>query len=167
MSEQRYAELEAGHEQRRAATARRGPVSLVVVMLGVALVVGVVAAVDLRRLQSPQGTALAWSGAALFGDCRQYLALSVADPGAPVRDRRTEDVLCADLRRLTAQARQDPEVGADALSVREGADAAVVRLAVTRVGGRESEVDVPLVPDGDGGWLVVRTAEVCRAVGCA
>jgi len=52
-------------------------------LLALTLAVGTIAAIDLRRLQTPRGTALAWTGAAVFGDCTAYLALSVPDPAAP------------------------------------------------------------------------------------
>jgi len=63
---------------------RRGPEVLVGVL---ALGVGVVAAVDLRRLMTPTGTALAWTGAAVFGDGTAYERLSVAEPCATPDDR--------------------------------------------------------------------------------
>ena len=61
------------------------------------LAVGVTAAVDLRRLHTPRGAALAWTEAATFGDCRAFLALS--DPDDPTAERRTDDEICRSLRR--------------------------------------------------------------------
>jgi hypothetical protein len=67
--------------------------------------VGVTAAIDLRRLDTPLGTALGWAGAAVYGDCDAYAALSLAGPGRPAEARSDADV-CRDLRAGTVQARE-------------------------------------------------------------
>ena len=79
--ERRYAQaerkLDAYYDKRR----RRGPPILLGTLLALTLAVGVTTAIDLRRLQTPGGAALAWTGATLFGDCTRYLNLSVPDVG--------------------------------------------------------------------------------------
>jgi hypothetical protein len=162
-----YAQAEEKLEVVKAKRVQRGPISLIVVCLGVSLLVGIVAAVDLRRLQSPRGTALAWTGAAVFGDCTAYLRLSVADPVATVQDRRSEVELCRDLRAQTEQAREDsPSIGilaGDDVSVQ--GDRAEIEIEVSRP-ARTRSVVLQLRRAGDG-WVVVRTAATCLAVGCA
>jgi len=54
-------------------------------MIAPVLAVGVVAAVDLRRLQTPHGTALAWTGAAIFGDCTLSGAVAATVAGTAQR----------------------------------------------------------------------------------
>jgi hypothetical protein len=119
--ERRYAVAEAKGAGRTAATTRRGPVSLIAVLLGVALAVGVVAAVDLRRLQTPTGAALGWTGAAVFGDCTAYRELSVPDPdeAGPERD---PDATCRALREAPREPRRARgEVDIDVVAVRRTA----------------------------------------------
>jgi hypothetical protein len=157
--ERRYAEAEQRTAGRSRATARRGPVSLIAVCLGVALAVGVVAAVDLRRLQTPTGTALAWTGAAVFGDCTMYRELSVPT----VEDADTQ---CRELRRTTAPARERAaEVEIEVVGVERDGDDAVATVRLERPLQRTVELSLPLRRSGDG-WAVVRTDEVCAAVGC-
>ena len=162
-----YAKAEEKLEEVNAKRVERGPISLIAVLLGVSLVVGVVAAVDLRRLQSPRGTALAWTGAAVFGDCTAYLELSVPDPDAVVPDRRSDGELCRDLRSRTEGARGDaPRIEIVAGEVTElGDERAQVQVEVTRP-SRTRSVVLDLQRNGDG-WVVVRTAPTCLAVGCA
>ena len=140
---------------------RRGPVSLVAVCLGVALVVGVVAAVDLRRLQTPRGTALAWTGAAVFGDCTAYRELSLTPDDAAPDDER-----CLELRRQTEDARSRAgEVSIELLSVQEGSDRAEAVVRVRRPREPEREVTLDLRPRGDG-WAVVLSQETCAVLAC-
>jgi hypothetical protein len=161
--ESRYAAAEQGLEAQRRRSIARGPVGLIAVLVVLALAVGVVAAVDLRRLQTPRGTALAWTGAAVFGDCTAYDRLSVAEPGRP--ERRSDAEVCAALRRATQTTReQAARTGIDVLAVRPAGREAVVRVEVRSPDGT-AQVDLPLVRRGRG-WAVVRTDEVCDAVGC-
>jgi hypothetical protein len=162
-----YAQAEEKLEGVKAQRVRRGPVSLIAVCLGLSLVVGLVAAVDLRRLQSPQGTALAWTGAAVFGDCTGYLELSVPDPAAVVPDRRSDDELCRDLRARTEDARGDaPRIDIlAAKGVEVDEERATVEVQVLRP-ARTRTVVLDLRRQDDG-WVVVRTAPTCLAVGCA
>ena len=154
--------LDAYYAKRR----RRGPEVLLGTLIALTLAVGLVVAVDLRRLQTPRGTALAWTGAAVFGDCNNYLRLSVVDPEARLADRRPEAAVCRDLRSQTETARENAaRTGIDVLAVEQDGREAVVTVEVRRPDETES-VDVPLVRQGDG-WDVVRTAEVCLVVGCA
>ena len=126
------------------------------------LAVGAVAAIDLRRLQTPRGTALAWTGAAVFGDCTAYDRLSIA----PAPERRSDAAVCRDLRAATEDARADAStIGIDVLSVEQRGREATVEVQVRR-GADEASVELPLRRKGDG-WGVVLTDEVCRVVGCA
>ena len=114
---------------------------------------------------TPRGTALAWTGAAVFGDCTAYERLSVPAAGA-AGDARSADARCADLVRRTAAARADSSAyGIDLLAVVPDARRARARLRLTSPGGRQ-DVQLDLVRAGDG-WAVVRSAATCRAVGCA
>jgi hypothetical protein len=161
-----YAQAEEKLERVKAQRVQRGPISLIAVLLGLSLVVGFVAAVDLRRLQSPRGTALAWTGAAVFGDCTAYLDLSVPDPDAVVRDRRSDVELCRDLRARTEDARGDaPRIDITAAEAVVDGDRASVEVEVVRP-SRTRSVVLDLRRQGDG-WVVVRTAPTCLAVGCA
>ena len=128
-------------------------------LIVLSLAVGVVAAVDLRRLQTPRGTALAWTGAAVFGDCTAYERLSVAD------DDRSDEQVCRALREGTEQAReQSGEIGIDVLDVERRGREATVEVEIRR-GDDTDRVELPLRRKGDG-WAVVLTDEVCEAVGC-
>lgn len=155
--ERRYAELERSLEPQRARSIARGPIGLIGVCVALSLAVGTVAAVDLRRLQTPRGTALAWTGAAVFGDCTAYERLSFGD-----FDQRT----CRDLLNSTEQARQDSsQYGVDVLSVEQRGREATVEVQVRTPDGTE-RIELPLRRKGDG-WGVELTDEVCNAVGCA
>lgn len=158
--ERRYARAEEQLVDDRARTVRRGPVSLIAVCLGIALVVGVVAAVDLRRLQSPGGTAEAWTGAALFGNCTAYRQLSLR-----LEVDRPGDELCLELRRLTEQNRERAgDVGVELLEVEQRGDTATVLVRVTRPAGTR---DVPLeLRMRDDGWAVVLTEQTCVELPC-
>ena len=163
--ERLYAEAERSLEVVKANRVRRGPESLIAVLLLVSLSVGAVAVIDLRRLQTPRGAALAWTGAAVFGDCTAYARLSVP-PRLAVRDPRSPAERCVALRRATQDAReQSGRVGIDLLQVGEsGPDArAVVRLRRPR-GVVSVQLELIRV---DAGWAVVRTDATCRVVGCA
>lgn len=142
---------------------RRGPETLVAVLVALCLAVGVVAAVDLRRLMTPRGTALAWTGAAVFGDCTAYQALSIPDTG--VREERTIGELCSDLIRRTEQARREPTtIRIELLTVVIDDRRATARMSITRPGATAT-AELELVRRGDG-WAVLRTADTCAAVGC-
>ena len=144
---------------RRARTRRQG-IILLAITNALVLAVGTTAMVDLRRLETPGGTALRWVQAALFGDCGDYLKYSVAGPDRP--EPRHEDQVCADLRAATTQARDRPlEVGLRLVAV-QGTRA---ELVITRL-QRDATVfaDVTRV---DGDWKVVRNAFTCGSVGCA
>lgn len=160
-----YVEAERKIEPQKARSIARGPIGLVGVLVVLVLAVGVVAAVDLERLQTPRGTALAWTGAAVFGDCRAYSQLSVPDG----EETRSEDEVCGELRVLTEPAReQAAQIGIDLLSVKQRGRAAIAEVELRRPQGervRTERVELPLRREGDG-WVVVRTDEVCDVVGC-
>jgi hypothetical protein len=160
--EQRYRELESSLAPARERSVARGPIGLIAVLLVLCLGVGVVAAIDLRRLHTPRGTAMAWTSAAVFGDCTAYERLSLPAED----DSRDGDQRCRELRRATEQAREQPdEVGLEVVSVQERGREATVEVRLRR-GDRERSVTLPLRRKGDG-WAVLLTDEVCRAVGCA
>jgi hypothetical protein len=156
--DRRFAEMERSLEPQRQRSIARGPIGLIAVLLLLSLAVGVVAAIDIRRLQTPRGTALAWTGAAVFGDCTAYdrLSIGAADGSASKR--------CAVLRQRTQQARDTAaQIGIDVLSVQQRGRAASVEVEVRRPSGRRSAV-LPLRRKGDG-WAVVLDDRVCRLVG--
>jgi hypothetical protein len=162
--EQRYAELEAAGEAKRRAKARRQPLVLMALVNALVLGTGVTAMVDLRRLQTPQGTALRWVQAAVFGDCEDYLTFSTPDGTAP--DARSRNQLCADLRAATAKARNDRlRIGLRLGPVVERGSAAQVQLVLTR---HEVDTDLHVQLRKDRGrWLVLRDPVTCGSVGCA
>ena len=158
--EARYAELEAADEAKRRARLRRQPLILIGLVGALTLGVGVVASVDLRRLQTPQGVALRWTQAATFGDCGDYLHYSTGPLGAPERD------LCRSLRASTAEARRDNvQIGLAVKSVTVRGSHAQVVLTVTR------QDDVRLVQldlrRDRGRWRVVRDEAACAVFECA
>ena len=122
--------------------------------------------VDLRRLMTPRGTALAWTGAAVFGDCTAYEALSTAAPSGPT-DLRKERQRCLDLRRHTAPSReQAARIGIDLETAEQQSKRqATAQMRITRPEGVRV-VLLRLQRKGDG-WAVLRTEETCSAVGCA
>ena len=132
-------------------------------MLGV----GLVASADLRRLQTPRGTALAWTEAAVFGDCRGYAKVSVRDPGeAPDTDARTDEQRCRDLRKGSEDARlHSGMIGLDAIRVVQRGSSATVQIRLTRDGTARTAL-LSLVRKGSG-WAVVRNTVACSQVGCA
>ena len=157
----RYAALERSLEPQRARSIARGPIGLIGVLIVLALAVGVVAAVDLRRLQTPRGTALAWTGATVFGDCVAHERLSISEQP----DVRSDEEICRDLREDTEQARENSaQIAIDVLSVEQRGREATVEVRIRRPEG-ETTIALPLRRKGDG-WGVVLTGEVCRAVGC-
>jgi hypothetical protein len=158
--EQAYARLEHKNVARTAATVRRGPVSLVAVCLLVALSVGVVAAVDLRRLQTPRGTAMAWTGAAVFGDCTAYRELSRGPRDGDADER------CLSLREQTEDARaRAGDVEIELVRVEQDGDRAdaVVRVRLPERTSRE--VPLELRRDGDR-WRVELTRPACAVLAC-
>ena len=164
MTNERYAALEAEAAEKRRAKARRQPLLLIGLTNALVLAVGATAAIDLRRLQTPEGTALAWTQAATFGVCDDYLGLSVADPSLP--DRRSRDDLCDDLRTGTAEDRElSSEIGLRLGTVTETGNRAEVSLVLTR-----DDVDKALLVRlvrGEDGWRVIRDSVTCGSVGCA
>lgn len=161
--EERYRLAEDEAKDKRRRKARRQPLLLIGLLDVLILAIAITVVIDLRRLATPQGTALAWTQAAVFGQCAEYSMLSVADPGRP--EGRTDAQLCVDLQRATSKARG--EVGQIAL-----------RVAGSRVTGRTASAAVGLQrPEGnatvvldlrrvDGSWRVVRDPVSCAVVRC-
>jgi hypothetical protein len=147
---------------------RRQPLILLGVLNALVLAVGTTAALDLRRLQTPRGTALAWVEAAVFGDCSVYRELSVPDRGTV--ERRTGTEVCKDLKAATGTARA--HAGRIALlpgTALERGGTATSAVGVRRPEGDRTvtvQVEVQL-RKVDGRWRVVRDAATCQALGCA
>ena len=159
--EQRYRELEGRKEVPLATRVRRGQVGLLLALLLSVLLAGVTAAVDLRRLQTPLGTAQAWSEATVFGDCDRHLALSVpGDAGQPPRAE-----VCRSLAERSASAR-DPSTRTRVSTrlVSDQGRRAVVRAELSAPALATTTTDLRLRRRGDG-WVVVRDAAACR-LGC-
>lgn len=162
--EQRYGEQEAAADARRRARSGRQVLILLALVDALVLGTGLTAMVDLRRLQTPGGTALRWTQAAVFGDCDDYLSYSVGDRSGG--DSRTSGELCRDLRASTAQARADSiRIGLALGPVVQQARAAQVEVVLTR-DRKPVHVPMRLVQVG-GRWKVVRDGPTCAAVGCA
>ena len=144
--------------------ARRQRLLLLVVLNSLVLATGLVASVDLRRLQTPGGTALRWVEAAVFGSCDDYLGFSV--PAADTRDPRSPAEVCHDLREATAKARTEQlTIGLRLDRVETRASEAVARLTITRA-EEQQPVEVSLVRRA-GKWRVLRDETTCASVGCA
>lgn len=161
--EERWAAAEMALRAQSARRARRTPAMAIGITAVLVLAVGLTAVVDLRRLHTPGGTALAWTQAAVFGDCRAFLSLSL--PADRSGERRTEDEICRDLRAATAPARVDStRLTVRVLSVQQEGGQAVARVEV-----RGPEVTrttaLRLVRRGEG-WLVVRRVGACGTAGC-
>ena len=154
---------ELAYERYKARSIARQPAVLLAVLLVLLLAVALTAAVDLRRLATPQGTTRAWVEAVVLGDCTAYARLSVPD-GPP--ERRSPQDVCTALRQQTVTARTElarisVEVGAPVLSPRGGE---LVPVVVLRP---EGLVIVPVfVVRRDGAWRVLRSAATCRTLNC-
>lgn len=164
--EERYRRLEAEAEEVRRRKQRRQPLILIALVNTLILLTGVTVTLDLRRLQTPGGTSLAWVQAAVFGDCEKYRTYSVADPVSAAPDSRTPDERCRDLRAATATARADSiRVKLTLGDVRRDGDTAQVTVALTQ-NGKDQQLSLHLVRSG-GRWRVVRDAAVCAQLVCA
>lgn len=161
MTQEAYARLERRAEVPLSTRVWRGQVGLVIVLILVALLVGVTAAVDLRRLQTPVGTAQRWSEATVFGDCTAYARLSVPEGG--VRETRSAAEVCRDLRARVARTDVTRVQVRTRLVATQGRTA-VVLVELARDAERE-QTRLSLRRRGDG-WAVVRDAQACR-LGCA
>lgn len=160
-----YAAAETTLDSYYAKRRRRGPPILLATVLVLTLAVAIVVAIDLRRLQTPSGAALGWSGAALFGGCENYDRLSLPGPGDPP-DRRSDRDRCLALTAATDRNRQQAgEISLSAGRVVQRGQAATVELTLTRPGRGKVLVSLLLRRSGDG-WAVLRTAAACAAVGC-
>ncbi|MBK5306096.1 MAG: hypothetical protein JJD92_05350 [Frankiaceae bacterium] len=160
--EQRWKIAERSLDVQAAKRIRRTPGVTIGILAGLVLAVGVTAAVDLRRLQTPRGAALAWSEAATFGDCRTFLSLS--RPNDPLAERRTDDEICRALRSATEQARADStRISVEVTSVDQRGGTATVSVAVRGPAGVRA-TDLELVRRGDD-WLVLRQPG-CEGPGC-
>jgi hypothetical protein len=161
--EQRWATAERTLDVQAARRIRRTPGVVIGITALLVLAVGVTAAVDLRRLQTPRGAALAWVEAATFGDCRAFLSLS--RPNDPAAEGRTDDEMCASLRAATASARADASrIALRPLLVTVHGRTADVVVEV-RTPAADRHVTVHLVHQGHD-WIVLREAGACGDVTC-
>jgi hypothetical protein len=152
--------VEAEEQARLRARSRRQAILLIVLMDLLILFVASTAVVDLRRLQTREGVALRWFQAAVFGDCKDYLAYSVAD--ADDTDSRTEAQLCTDLRRHSPSSQGDSLKSDFRLGQTQGDR---VHILLTRAG--ETKDVVMHVVWREGHWRIARDAITCGSVGCA
>lgn len=161
--EQRWASAERVLDVQAARRIRRTPGVVIGILALLVLAVGLTAAVDLRRLQTPRGTALAWTEAAVFGDCHAFLSLSRADD--PATDRRTDDDICRALRKATAAARNDASrISLHATDVTRTGRSATAAVEVRGPEGTRTAT-LHLVRSGRG-WVVLRSAAACGEVTC-
>lgn len=161
--EARYAELEAAAEATRRARLRRQPLILIALTAALVIGTGLVASVDLRRLQTPQGVALRWTQAALFGNCDDYLRYSTGPLDRPRAD------VCRSLQSATEDARRhNAEIGLRVANVTTQGATSLVVLRISRMDGasRASTARLDLRRVG-GRWRVVRDATSCAVVACA
>jgi hypothetical protein len=164
--EQRYRRLEAEAEAVRARKQRRQPLILIALVNALIIATALTVMVDLRRLHTPGGTALAWVQAAVFGDCEKYRRYSVSDPLSALPDSRTTNERCRDLRAATATARADSiRVKLTLGRIQRRGDRAQVAVELTQ-SGTATPLSLNLVRS-DGRWRVVRDASVCSHLVCA
>lgn len=161
--EQRWARAELSIGVQDAKRVRRTPGVVIGITGLLVLAVGATATVDLRRLQTPRGGALAWTEAAVFGDCRAFLALSLVED--PTAERRNDDEICRDLRKASEAARANStRIELRPRSVDRRGRGATVTIDVRGPDGTTT-VSVRLVRRG-GDWLVVRRAGACASSSC-
>lgn len=159
--EQRWATAELTLDVQAAKRVRRTPAVLIAITGLLVLAVGLTAAVDLRRLQSPRGAATAWTEAAVFGDCRAFLELSAPNDA----DRRTDDEICQALRAKTATARS--EASRTTLETRSVVRRGREAVATIAVHGPDTTTVLTLRLVHRGGrWLVLREVLQCGVVTC-
>lgn len=164
--EERYRQAEAEAEVVRRRKQRRQPLILIGLINALILLTAGTVTLDLRRLQTPGGTSLAWVQAAVFGDCDKYRSYSVADPSASAPDRRTASERCRDLRAATATARADSlRVKLTLGKVEQSGDTARVAIALTQ--DRAAKQLLLHLVHSRGRWRVVRDAAICAQVVCA
>lgn len=162
-TEERWARDELTIDVGNAKRIRRTPAVLIGILGGLVIAVGLTAATDLRRLQTPRGASLAWTEAAVFGDCRTYLALS--RPVNSSSERRTDAALCRELRTRTEEARANStRIRVEPGRVERRGRTATAYVQVRRPDGAD-EVQLSLVLDGDD-WVVLRDERACDVVGC-
>lgn len=157
--EARYRREEQELVDQRRRTRLRGPVGLIAVCLVVDVAVAAITVVDLRRLHTPRGAALAWTGAVLFGDCTAFRRLTAGPQGDAV-------VQCRDLRARTAVDRdRSRDVDFRVLQVQQTGSTARVVVRVRRPDQPDADVPLVLVRDGSR-WQVERTAQACAVLPC-
>ena len=162
-TEERWARAELTLGAGDARRIRRTPAVVIGIIGFLIIAVGFTAATDIRRLQSPRGASLAWTEAAVFGDCRAYVELS--RPVDPTTERRSDSELCRALRRGTEDARANStRIQILPGRVERRGDTATTYVDVRRPEG-DVEVQLRLVKRGDD-WLVLRDATACGVLDC-
>ena len=158
--EERWRESERQMYAERAAKAARGRIITLAVLNLLLLAVGVITAIDLRRLNTPEGAALAWTEAALFGECRGYERLSLPD-----YPDEGEGARC---RTLFVQAAPTRDVASTIAINPRGSQVAGETATVTVEVASPTRTVRPalsLRKEGDR-WKVVRDPQTCAAVRC-
>lgn len=151
-------ETEDFEAQRERKIRRTGPLTLFLLIVLLVLV-GWTTAIDMRRLNTPGGTALSWVEAATFGDCTRYRELSVR----PDDERRSAGDVCTTLRERTKTNRDQQQTIVVRLIGSRSGEATV---DVERIGQPTKRAEVNLVKR-DGRWRVVLDHDTCDPVGCA
>ena len=151
---------EQRNEDRKQRAIRRTPAVVVSLVAVLALVFGISAVVDMRRLDSPEGTTRAWVQAALAADCDRYADLSVPPEGEKALTADQCDLLKAAVRGLTGTV--TVTVSGVALLPSQGATADVT---VTAPGGAQRASRIELSKTS-GDWRVVRTPSTCALLTC-
>lgn len=164
MSELRISARQLAGEQRNEARKQRAiqrtPAVVVGLLALLTLVFGISAAVDLRRLDSPEGTTRAWVQAALDADCTRYAELSVAPDGQREISADQCALVAAAVRGLTGPV--SITISGVVLLPDQAATADVM---VTAPGGAQRASRIQL-SRASGAWLVVRTPSTCALLTC-
>ena len=159
VSERERRETEEFEARRAKKIQRTGPVTLLILIVLLVLV-GLTTAIDMRRRNTPGGTALSWVEAATFGDCERYAELSV--PPAGDADPRTSGVVCGALRAGTQANREaQTTITVRLIGSRDGE----ATVDVERTGQATMRAEINLVREG-GRWRVVLDGDACNPIGC-
>jgi hypothetical protein len=156
---------ERRNEQRTARQIRRTPWVVLGLTILLTLGVGVTAAIDLRRLDTPAGAAQAWVQAALIGDCERYRMLSVPAADSPPDPRPTRQ-LCQALRAAADAGLKDAVRTRVRIAPGLLQQGSVARVSVELQREGEPPVTHRLLLSDSGRWRVVRDAAACALVPC-
>ena len=158
--EERWRESERQMYAERAAKAARGRIITLAVLELLLLAVGIITVIDLRRLNTPEGAALAWTEAALFGECRGYSRLSLPEP-----PEQGEDARCRELFEQATAARD--EASMIAINLRGSQIVGQTARVTVEVTGPTRTVQPTLkLRRQDDQWKVIRDEVACSAIRC-